>query len=132
MSKIVQIWRRYWYVFPLLVSLSLVLILLSDGWIGTRSQTAGTRGSVARPTPYRPGERLIIPVIQVNASIEPVGVLSDGDLAVPTQNPWDGVGWYQYGPYPGARGSAVIDGHLDRPGGYPAVFWRLHQISGRR
>jgi LPXTG-site transpeptidase (sortase) family protein len=145
MSKIVQIWRRYWYVFPLLVSLSLVLILLSDGWIGTRSQTAGTgtlshaggapsqtagtRGSVARPTPYRPGERLIIPVIQVNASIEPVGVLSDGDLAVPTQNPWDGVGWYQYGPYPGARGSAVIDGHLDRPGGYPAVFWRLHQIQ---
>ena len=111
MSKIVQIWRRYWYVFPLLVSLSLVLILLSDGWIGTRSQTAGTgTRSHAGGTP----------------------VLSDGDLAVPTQNPWDGVGWYQYGPYPGARGSAVIDGHLDRPGGYPAVFWRLHQISGRR
>jgi LPXTG-site transpeptidase (sortase) family protein len=39
------------------------------------------------------------------------------------------VGWYQYGPYPGARGSAVIDGHLDRPGGYPAVFWRLRQIQ---
>ena len=41
---------------------------------------------------------------------------------------WDDVGWYQTGPVPGQRGSAVIDGHLDRPGGYPAVFWRLREL----
>jgi sortase (surface protein transpeptidase) len=23
----------------------------------------------------------------------------------------------------------VIDGHLDRPGGYPAVFWRLRDMQ---
>ncbi len=72
--------------------------------------------------------RLLIPVIHVNASIEAVGITPDGELAVPTQNPWEDVGWYASGPYPGERGSAVIDGHLDRPGGYPAVFWRLRDL----
>jgi len=72
--------------------------------------------------------RLIIPVIGVNAFIEPVGTQSNGDLATPTHNPWEDAGWYNLGPHPGERGSAVIDGHLDRPGGYPAVFWRLRNM----
>jgi len=72
--------------------------------------------------------RLLIPAIHVNASIETVGITSNGDLAVPTRNPWEHVGWYASGPYPGERGSAVIDGHLDRPGGYPAVFWYLRDL----
>jgi LPXTG-site transpeptidase (sortase) family protein len=73
--------------------------------------------------------RLFIPAIGINASIEKVDVTSDGDLAVPTQNPWEDVGWYESGPYPGEHGSAVIDGHLDRPGGYPAVFWQLRDLQ---
>jgi LPXTG-site transpeptidase (sortase) family protein len=72
--------------------------------------------------------RLIIPAIGVNAPIESVGVVAGGYLGVPTQNQWDGVGWYKSGPYPGDRGSAVIDGHLDRPGGGPAVFWNLRKL----
>jgi sortase (surface protein transpeptidase) len=143
-----QTLRRYRYVFTLLFTLLFVLLsLLLGGWIGGHffqtprsarplgsltggisAQTSGTSGSVASPTTYRPGGHLIIPSIRVNATIEPVGVLSDGDMAVPTQKPWDGVGWYQYGPYPGAQGSAVIDGHLDRPGGSPAVFWKLRYL----
>ncbi len=73
--------------------------------------------------------RLLIPSIDVNASVETVGVTSSGDLAVPEQKPWVDVGWYASGPYPGEKGSAVIDGHLDRPGGYPAVFWRLRDLQ---
>lgn len=69
--------------------------------------------------------RVKIPAIGVDGFIEPVGIRPNGDLATPTQNPWEDMGWYDIGPYPGQRGSAVIDGHLDRPGGYPAVFWRL-------
>lgn len=72
--------------------------------------------------------RLLIPALGVNAPIEMVGVTSNGDLAAPTQHPWEDVGWYGSGPRPGEQGSAVIDGHLDRPGGYPAVFWRLRYI----
>ena len=73
--------------------------------------------------------RLLIPAIGVNALIETVGVTPGGDLAVPTQNPWEDVGWYESGPHPGELGSAVIDGHLDRPGGYPAVFWHLRDLQ---
>ncbi|MFL5694533.1 MAG: class F sortase [Ktedonobacteraceae bacterium] len=71
---------------------------------------------------------LLIPSIKVNAFVEPMGVLANGDLETPTQNPWYNVGWYQSGTLPGEQGSAVIDGHLDRPGGAPAVFWNLRQI----
>lgn len=90
--------------------------------LGTLQQTPALH-RIANPA------RLLIPAIDVNASIEKVGVTSDGDLAVPTQNPWEDVGWYESGPYPGEHGSSVIDGHLDRPGGYPAVFWRLRDLQ---
>src|SRR5258708_23613010 len=72
--------------------------------------------------------RLAIPAIGINAFVESVGTQSNADLATPTQNPWEGVGWYNLGPHPGERGSAVMDGHLGRPGGYPAVFWRLDDL----
>ncbi len=73
--------------------------------------------------------RLVIPAIKLDAFIESVGVLADGDLETPTGKPWEDVGWYSSGPLPGQRGSAVIDGHLDRPGGYPAVFWHLRELQ---
>jgi hypothetical protein len=72
--------------------------------------------------------RLLIPGIGIDASVENIGVLPDGDLATPTQSPWDDVGWYHLGPHPGQSGSAVIAGHLDRPGGAPAVFWNLRDM----
>ncbi len=81
------------------------------------------------PVPLLIPVRLVIPAIEINASVESVGIRSDSDLATPTQHPWEDVGWYDLGPLPSERGSAVIDGHLDRPGGYPAVFWRLRDIQ---
>lgn len=71
---------------------------------------------------------LRIPAIGVDTRIEPVGILSNGDMATPMQHPWEDVGWYNDGPRPGERNSAVIDGHLDRPGGLPAVFWHLREL----
>lgn len=93
-----------------------------------------TTGSTVTPVPGLNAKakanpvRLLIPAIGVNAPIEAVGVTSAGELAIPTQNPWEHVGWYKSGPRPGERGSSVIDGHLNRPGGYPAVFWRLRDL----
>ncbi len=72
--------------------------------------------------------RLEIPAISVNAAIEPVGVLASGDLETPAAHPWVDTGWFASGPVPGEKGSAVIDGHLDRPGASPAVFWYLRDI----
>src|SRR6266496_307213 len=89
--------------------------------------------SLAPPTaspvpPPLPFVRLLIPSIGVNASIESVGVRPDGTMETPAQRPWNDVGWYNSGPRPGERGSAVIAGHLDRPGGNPAVFWHLRDL----
>ena len=79
--------------------------------------------SVSGPT------RLLIPAIGIDASIENIGILTNGDLATPTQHPWEDVGWYHLGPRPGENGSAVIAGHLDRPGGAPDVFWNLRNMQ---
>ena len=83
--------------------------------------------SKATPTVSNPAH-LLIPSIGVDAPVENIGVLSNGDLATPTHNPWEGVGWYHLGTHPGQSGSAVIAGHLDRPGGAPAVFWNLRNM----
>jgi sortase (surface protein transpeptidase) len=80
------------------------------------------------PDPSANPARLVIPALGIKAHVESVGILANGDLATPTQHPWDDVGWYSAGQQPGERGSAVIDGHLDRPGGYPAVFWSLRDL----
>jgi hypothetical protein len=87
---------------------------------------------VVQAEPTRPPilpAHLLIPAIGLNARIEPVGVQPDGELATPSRDPWDDVGWDDLGPIPGQPGSAVIDGHLDRPGGYPAVFWNLRDLQ---
>ena len=83
--------------------------------------------TTASPAPA-PFVRLSIPAIGVNAPIESVGVRPDGAMETPGQHPWSDVAWYGAGPRPGERGSAVIAGHLDRPGGTPAVFWRLRDL----
>ena len=126
---------KWWYIL-----LALLFLLCGCGQV-TKTPTHQHVGSdttmpegvsrAASPTPVAAntaGDHLVIPAIGVNAPIEMVGVSSDGSLAVPTQNPWDDVGWYSPGVRPGERGSAVIDGHLDRPGGYPAVFWNLRNL----
>jgi sortase (surface protein transpeptidase) len=89
------------------------------------------RSQAGAPTATKPGPpaRLMIPTIGLDVGIEQVGILANGDLGTPTQHPWDDAGWYNVGPTPGERGSAVLDGHLDRPGGYPAAFWNLRYLQ---
>jgi sortase (surface protein transpeptidase) len=72
--------------------------------------------------------RLRIPLINVDAPIEAVGISTSGTMSSPAHDPWGDVGWYDAGPGPGQYGSSVIDGHLDRPGGSPAVFWLLSEL----
>jgi LPXTG-site transpeptidase (sortase) family protein len=137
--------RRYWYAICAFVGLIVLAGLAAGSWVWFGSNAGGkttpVRGDVAHAqgsdlttatvegsASWLEGARLIVPSLHIEAPIEAVGVLPDGSMAVPTHNQWDGVGWYAYGPVPGEKGSAVIDGHLDRPGGAPAVFWRLHEL----
>lgn len=138
-----RIVRRFWYIFAFLVLAPSLFIGLSVSGILLPSHTSGSTSPLSSNTPVkvtpkpeegaqpRPPQQLgalVIPAIDVNAPIESVGTLPGGAMAVPVQRQWDGVGWYRYGPWPGEQGSAVIDGHLDRPGGSPAVFWRLRDL----
>ncbi len=100
---------------------------------GNQIMTTLSVHSISTPTPQpslnmNVGAHLLIPAIEVDAPVEPVGVLPNGALNVPQKNRWTGVGWYKDGPIPGQIGSAIIDGHLNRPGGVPAVFWHLDQL----
>jgi sortase (surface protein transpeptidase) len=75
---------------------------------------------------------LVIPAIRVRTSLLQLGQTAEGTLAVPAPGPhYDQAGWYRYSPTPGARGPAVIVGHIDSKRGGPSVFFRLGQLRPR-
>jgi hypothetical protein len=84
--------------------------------LSTRPATAGT--DVADPAPVR----LTVPAAGIDASVTPVGVDANGTMVVPKEV--SEVGWYRFGPAPGAAaGAAVIAGHVDaRTQGVGALF----------
>ncbi len=73
--------------------------------------------------------RLVIPTIGVDASIQYVGLASNGtgEMAVPSN--FTDVGWYEEGVRPGMSGSAVIAGHLNGKEVPEAVFYDLHTLD---
>ncbi len=71
-------------------------------------------------------ERLSIPSINVDAEVEHVGQLPDGQMDVPKND--HNVGWYQPGAKPGEMGNAVIAGHVDNKTG-PSVFFDLGNLE---
>ena len=71
--------------------------------------------------------RLVIPKIGVDAAVEKVGLTSARDMASPSGP--DTVGWYKFGPRPGNKGSAVIDGHSGYADDREAVFDDLPKVK---
>ncbi len=70
--------------------------------------------------------RLMIPSINVNTSIQYLGVTPKGEMDVPS-NTVD-VGWFKLGSRPGEKGSAVISGHFDGKNGEAGVFTNLNKL----
>ncbi|MGW6457348.1 class F sortase [Streptomyces sp. NPDC055078] len=68
--------------------------------------------------------RLRIPDIEVDAPMTGLGLAGDGSLEVPPAADRNLAGWYRNGTPPGARGTAVVAGHVDNAQG-PAVFYAL-------
>jgi Sortase domain len=65
-----------------------------------------------------------IPAIGVHAPVSSVGVGGDGELEIPTDVRT--LGWYRYGPAPGAAaGSVVVAGHIDSAVQGKGAFFRL-------
>lgn len=70
--------------------------------------------------------KLKIPIINIDTTIESVGLTPQGDMGVP--NGIENSGWYMLGPRPGEKGSAVIDGHYGWIDGRPAVFNKINEL----
>ncbi|HEY9294429.1 MAG TPA: class F sortase [Microlunatus sp.] len=74
-------------------------------------KAAGLQTAEQSTPPQRPA-RLRIPSIGLDLAVQPVGVASDGSMAMPTTTLR--AAWYRFGPAPGDRnGTAVIAGHID-------------------
>jgi hypothetical protein len=69
----------------------------------------------AAPTPAAavvPPVRLSVPARGIEAPVDPVGVEPAGEMTLPEDV--DRVGWYRFGPAPGAaEGTVVVAGHVD-------------------
>ena len=79
------------------------------------------------PPPVGLPERLIIPILSIDARIQSVGTDAKGRMGLPTN--FTDVAWYKHGPKPGASGSAVIAGHLDTAVDDKAVFAKLSSLK---
>ncbi|HSX09179.1 MAG TPA: class F sortase [Candidatus Saccharimonadales bacterium] len=100
--------------------------------LGTQTIAQKEIAPTTSPTssePVAPGvpEKISIPKINVNTTVESVGMDSEGRMDIP-KDPAD-TAWFSPGYKPGMNGSAVIDGHLDLVTGAPAVFWNLKLLS---
>lgn len=87
-----------------------------------------SRGAFARaaqdPLPYSVPRRVVIPEIQVDAPIMPVGLDADGWVDAPPPEDPNLAGWFSGAVSPGEKGTAVVVGHVDNKQG-PAVFYGL-------
>jgi LPXTG-site transpeptidase (sortase) family protein len=71
--------------------------------------------------------QIVIPKIKVNAGVVPMGVTSEGRMAVPDN--YTEVGWYNLGTRPGEAGSAVMGAHVDNGGNTNGVFKNLKNLQ---
>jgi sortase (surface protein transpeptidase) len=86
------------------------------------ASTIAAAKSYPRSTPTQ----ILIPKIDINAQITPIGLKPDGTLAVPDD--FHAAGWYTGSPTPGEIGPSIIDGHVDNVAGL-GVFWRLRELA---
>jgi sortase A len=100
--------------------------LVHTVWYAPDSQGAQANVPITDATTSLPA-RLIIPALNINASVQHVGVNVAGAMRAPDN--FTDVAWYKYGTTPGNLGSAVIDGHVDNGLGLNGVFKYLDTIK---
>ena len=99
---------------------------VSGGRIPVFTHRSARLEDLAPPVVVRPTQ-LRIPSLEVDASVLPVGIdPASYELAVPPDETL--VTWYEHGASPGARGSALLAGHVDFEG-RAGVFYRLRWLD---
>lgn len=122
--------RRLWIAIAGLILVGSAVFfgitLVRAVWSGAQVEVPAPR-DMAAPLPLDPPSQLVIPVLQIDAAIEHIGLVADDRMATPRG--FKNAGWYRYGPAPGDEGTAIISGHLDNGLGLSGVFKRLHELS---
>lgn len=77
------------------------------------------------PKPVARPRRIVIPGVDIDAPVDTVGILPNGQMDVPPDP--SRTGWYTGSPKPGEKGTAIIDGHLEN--GRPGAFWNLKKTK---
>lgn len=77
------------------------------------------------PSPGLPA-RLKIPIINVDAALEYVGLTQEGAMDIPKNQ--EAVAWFELGRRPGENGSAVIAGHYGWKNGKGSTFDNLYKL----
>ncbi|WP_051223191.1 class F sortase [Agrococcus lahaulensis] len=92
--------------------------------VGARDASIGADQAVVdAPT------RVQVPSVGIDLEVIPVGVREDGQMDVPELV--REVGWYRFGPAPGAdRGSAVLSAHVDSDRGRAPMAELLNARAG--
>lgn len=90
--------------------------------------TARDASLEALGAPSSPPERLVIPDLRVDATVDAVGVQDDGAMVIPAEP--TSVGWYRYGSAPqDERGNTVIAGHVATSEDGPGALSRLRDAE---
>ncbi|MEV7279792.1 class F sortase [Streptomyces sp. NPDC093111] len=84
--------------------------------------------AAADPLPPSEPLRMRIPEIDVDTPLTSLGLDAAGSLEVPPASDRNLAGWYEDGTRPGAKGTAIIAGHVDNDRG-PAVFYALGALK---
>jgi len=95
-----------------------LLILFNLNLAASKKTTAITQGFPIR---------LVIPIINVDAPIQQLGVITNGEMDAPS-NAAD-AGWFKLGSRPGEKGSAVIAGHFNGINDEVGVFFNLYLLK---
>ncbi len=113
--------------YSLLILIGLAtLIALAAGMYYLNAPISTEQSVEVALTPDTPA-RLMIPVLDVDASVESVGRTRAGNMGSPTSS--TGIAWFKEGARPGERGSAVVAGHLDNALGRSGVFKNLEKLQ---
>lgn len=119
--------KRYFIQFLLILTLVTFSLGLFFYFTKDNHQKKTVLGQTVTNITFGLPVKLIIPIINVNAGIQSLGVTPQGTMAVP-DNAVD-VGWFKIGSRPGEVGSAVIAGHIDEESGEVGVFANLYKLK---
>lgn len=102
-----------------------------DDWSGTPSASTPATDGIHEPVllPSSEPTAIDIPAIGVHSEMQQVGLTAKHTLEVPARGPHhDQAAWYKHSATPGARGPAIIVGHVDSATDGPSVFFHLGNL----